>query len=770
MSKPNDKAIAHESAALHVTGKAVYVDDIVEPQGLLHAAVGGSEYAHARITAIDLSAVKESEGVAQVFTYQDIPGDDDIGPVFPGDKLFKDKEVEYVGEPIFAVAASSHHLAHQAVKKALIRYEPLEAILSIEDALAKQSQVRPTHQQKRGDAHQAISSAPHRLQHSLYIKGQEHVYIEGQVAMSCPTDEGGMVVYTSSQHPSEIQALVAKVLNLPLHLVTVEVRRMGGAFGGKETQAASTACMSALLSFILKRPVKYRMPRFDDMVMTGKRHDFKAHYDIGFDSQGKLKGCDITLAGKCGFSPDLSDAIIDRAMFHVDNGYYLENALVVGHRSKTHTVSNTAFRGFGGPQGILVAENMMESIARELKLDPFDVRKKNLYGLDKDNVTHYGQLVKQNQLHRIFDELEQSAAYRKRREQIQKFNQNNEIFKKGISITPVKFGISFTVKFLNQAGSLVNVYTDGSVLVNHSGTEMGQGLFTKVAAIVAREFEIDIDRVKSTATRTDKVPNTSPTAASAGADLNGQAAQIACQKIKARLIELASSHFKVDRKEIHFKDNYVHLGHKKIPFSELTKIAYLERVSLSATGFYKTPDIGYDRDKAWGRPFFYYAYGAACSEVIIDTLTGESKVLRVDILHDVGDSLNEAIDIGQIQGGFIQGMGWLTTEDLRWDDKGQIISNNLATYKIPTAADVPDIFNIHLLKHSANEEKTIYASKAVGEPPLMLAVSVWCAIKDAIASLADYQVNPPLNAPATGEEILKSIALTQAAWRREQRH
>ena len=778
---PKDKvgqSAKHESAEKHVTGAALYIDDIPEPHDCLHVAVGGSAYAHARIKAIDLSAVQNSEGVVKVITAEDIPGLSDIGPVFPGDELLVKELCEYVGQPIFAVAATSFELARKAVTKAEIEYDVLKPVLKVDEALEQEFFVRPPHFHTRGDAAKALEQANHRLQAEYYIKGQEHFYLEGQVSLALPSEDRGMHILCSTQHPSEVQKLVAEVLAIPLNLVTCEVRRMGGGFGGKETQAAPLACTAALLAHLTQRPVKYRMARQDDMIRTGKRHDFLNRYDVGFDDQGIIQGADISLAGLCGNSPDLSDAIVDRAMFHCDNAYYLNQAKVAGYRCKTHTVSNTAFRGFGGPQGLILAEMMIEDIARSLGEDPLTIRQRNLYGvehahikldngdIDPRNETHYGQTVEQSVLPELITQLEQSSDYWARREEIRHFNRNSPTIKRGLALTPVKFGISFTIQFLNQAGALVQIYTDGTVLVNHGGTEMGQGLYLKVAQVVAQEFQIDLDQIQVTATRTDKVPNTSPTAASSGSDLNGMAARDACQKIKAGLNDFAAEHFGCRPEQVRFENNHIVArkddgSESALPFAQFVALAYQARVPLFSSGYYKTPKIHYDRETGKGRPFYYYANGAAVSEVWVDTLTGEYRVTRTDILHDVGTSLNPAIDIGQIEGGFIQGMGWLTTEDLCWNERGELSSNGPANYKIPAIADTPLDFRVNLLEQRPNQEETIYRSKAVGEPPLMLGVSVWCALRDAVASLADYRFSPPMNAPATPECVLQAVQKTQ---------
>lgn len=747
----------HDSAVQHVSGKARYIDDIPALQNQLHAYVGQSSVAHGTITAMDLTRVRNAEGVVDVISAADVPGQLDIGPVFPGDPMLVESEVNHYGQAVFAVLASSYQAARKAAQLADIRYTEAPPVLDTDNALAQQLFVRPTHHMQRGDAEAALQSAPHCVQGQLAIGGQEHFYLEGQVSLAEPGDDGGMLIHTSSQHPSEVQKLAAEVLAIPFNQVTVSTRRMGGAFGGKETQAAAWACIAALLAQRNHCAVKLRLARRDDMILTGKRHPFSARYRVGFDTQGQLLGIEHLLAGACGHSPDLSDPIVDRAMFHCDNAYYLPNAAVTGYRCKTHTVSNTAFRGFGGPQGMLAMEAAMDDIARATNRDPLDIRKQNYYGGEGRETTHYYQQVEHFTVPAMTEQLEKDCAYRARRQAITTFNQHSRVLKKGLALTPVKFGISFTVTHLNQAGALVHIYTDGSIHLNHGGTEMGQGLYTKVAQIVASVFSVDVDRVGVSAARTDKVPNTSPTAASSGTDINGMAALNAATKIRQRLIDFACEHYSVDSTQVAFANNRVTVGEQIVAFADLVQQAYMHRISLSATGFYRTPKIHYDRDSARGRPFFYYANGVACSEMMIDTLTGESRCLRVDILHDVGRSINPAIDTGQIEGGYIQGLGWLTSEQLVWDKQGRLLSDSPATYKIPAISDTPAIFNVQLLADSPNAEASVFHSKAVGEPPLMLAISAWCAIRDAIASLRDYRFSPQLDAPATPENILAAI-------------
>lgn len=752
------KSVTHDSADMHVTGTALYVDDIPEPARTLHAVVGKSPVAKGTLKSLDLSAVKASPGVVDVITIDDIPAERDIGPVFKGDPILAGPELMFHGQALFVVAADSFRQAKTAALAAEMDVdEASDAIVTLEQSLAAGARVRPDHTMNKGDTDAALAAAPNTLTNELYVKGQEHFYLEGQVSLAVPADDGGVNIFTSSQHPSEVQKLVAEVLGIAMHKVTVQVRRMGGAFGGKETQAAPWACLAAVLAVRNKRPVKLRLDRQDDMVLTGKRHDFLNRWTVGFDDDGRLLGADVHLAGFCGCSPDLSDAIVDRAMFHIDNAYHYPAMRVLGQRCFTNTVSNTAFRGFGGPQGMIAGEAILDDVARAIGADPLDVRYRNLY--QEGQQTHYGQVMEDFPLAELMQQLETSCHYRERREAIKAFNAQNPWQKKGLALTPVRFGISFTVQHLNQAGALIHIYTDGSVYLNHGGTEMGQGLFTKVAQVVANEFGIDLEYVQVSATATDKVPNTSPTAASSGSDLNGKAAQAAAQTLKQRMTELAVEQFGVSADDVRFENNHVIVGsgdtEKWFTFAEYAQFAYEQRISLSATGYYRTPKIWYDRNTATGRPFYYYALGASCSEVLVDTLTGEYKVVKTDILHDVGDSLSPAIDIGQIEGGFVQGMGWLTTEELVWNDKGTLASASAATYKIPTSVDVPEL-NVELFGRP-NAEATIYNSKAVGEPPLMHGISAWCALRDAAASIAGYRFNPPLDTPATPERVLNAL-------------
>jgi xanthine dehydrogenase large subunit len=751
------KSVKHESADKHVSGEAIYVDDRLEFPNQLHVYARMSDRAHARILSIDTAPCYAIPGVAIAITSKDVPGQLDIGPVVAGDPLLADGKVEYVGQVVIAVGADSLETARKAAMAAIIEYEDLEPVLDVVDALRKKHFVLDSHQHKIGNSSAELASAPRRLQGSLHIGGQEHFYLETQISSVMPTEDGGMLVYTSTQNATEVQKLVAEVLGVPMHKIVIDMRRMGGGFGGKETQAAGPACLCAVIAHLTGRPTKMRLPRMEDMSMTGKRHPFYVEYDVGFDDDGLLHGIEIDLAGNCGYSPDLSGSIVDRAMFHSDNAYFLGNATINGHRCKTNTASNTAYRGFGGPQGMVAIEEVMDAVARYLGKDPLEVRKTNYYGKTERNVTHYHQTVEHNVIHEMTAELEQSCEYAKRREEIRAFNAKSPVLKKGLALTPVKFGISFTATFLNQAGALIHIYTDGSIHLNHGGTEMGQGLNTKVAQIVAEVLQVDISRIQISATNTDKVPNTSPTAASSGTDLNGMAAKNAAETIKQRLVDFLVREYKVTPEDVEFRNGQVRVRDLFLSFEDVIQKAYFAQVSLSSTGFYRTPKIFYDRDQARGRPFYYFAYGAACAEVIVDTLTGEYKMLRTDILHDVGASLNPAIDIGQVEGAFVQGMGWLTTEELVWNGKGKLETCGPASYKIPAIADMPLDLRVKLVENRKNPEDTVFHSKAVGEPPFMLGIAVWCAIKDAVASLADYKVQPNIDAPATPERVLWGV-------------
>ncbi len=753
----------HDSAHKHVSGEAVYIDDMPEPVGTLHACLGLAEVAHGTITSMDLSKVRAAPGVVTVLTADDIPGENDISPTGLHDEpILASDRVQFFGQPIFAVIAETREAARRACRLAKIEYAEEPALIDIADAGADARLVTAPLKLERGDSAAAIAAAPHSIKGQMRVGGQDHFYLEGQIAFAMPGEDGDVTVFSSTQHPSEVQHMVAHALGVSSHAVTIEVRRMGGGFGGKETQANLFAVISAIAAKKLNRPVKLRPDRDDDMTATGKRHDFLIDYEVGFDDEGNILGVDFTYAARCGYAADLSGPVTDRALFHCDNTYFYPAARAVSRPLYTNTVSNTAFRGFGGPQGMVGAERIIDEVAFALGKDPLEIRKKNLYGTDDRNVTPYHQTVEDNVAERVIAELEASADYAARRREIAVFNAKSPVIKRGLALTPVKFGISFTATHFNQAGALVHVYTDGSVHLNHGGTEMGQGLYTKVAQVVAEEFQIDIDQVKITATTTGKVPNTSATAASSGSDLNGMAAQDAARQIKTRLIDFASEAHDVPKDQVVFLPGRVRIGNREIPFADLIREAYMARIQLSAAGFYKTPKIHWDRDKGQGRPFYYFAYGAACAEVSIDTLTGEYMVERVDILHETGRSLNRAIDIGQIEGGFIQGMGWLTTEELVWDGKGRLRTHAPSTYKIPLASDRPKVFNVALADWAENAEPTVHRSKAVGEPPFMLAMCVLHALSDAVASVADHKVCPRLDAPATPERVLMAVERVRA--------
>lgn len=771
-------SVPHESATKHVTGEAVYVDDIQVSEQLLTGRVVYSPHAHAKIKSFDLSTAKNVHGVHAVLSHKDIPGHNQMGPVIKDEPCLAENEVVCVGQAIFLIAAETEEQAREAERLIKIEYELLEPVLTIEDAIAKNNLLGPPRTMQRGNADEALKSAPHRITGELRTGAQEHWYLESQVCLCVPGEGKEINVFSSTQHPSETQALIAEVLGIGKHEVVVEVRRMGGAFGGKETQGNHTACWAALLCHATRRPVKIRLFRDDDMIMTGKRHRFLSTYEVGFDDDGNLLAAKIELNSDGGCATDLSFAIMERAMLHADNAYYIPNMHVLARVWRTNLPSNTAFRGFGGPQGMAVIEQVIDRIARHLHKDPLEIRHKNFYETDSRNVTHYGETVENNRLFLIYDQLTQSSEYSQRRKAIDEFNEVNEFFKKGMALTPVKFGISFTTTFLNQAGALVNIYKDGTILVNHGGTEMGQGLHTKMQQIASAEFGVSLDKVKVNATNTSKVPNTSATAASAGADLNGMAVKDAVDKLKERIAnslaqlwtDKNSTTPRLPNKEyeggqaslqhsIRFEDNSIFDAEhpeRRIAFGDAMPLMNLRQVSLSATGFYKTPNIGWEKEKGWGKPFHYYAFGMACTEVLVDTLTGHHTILRADILHDVGDSLNPQIDMGQVEGGYVQGNGWVTTEEIKWDDKGNLMTHSPDTYKIPSVQDIPRDFRTQLLQNVPNPN-TIRKSKAVAEPPLMLALSTWLAIKDAISAVANHQIEPEFSLPATNEVIVLAV-------------
>ncbi|WP_305985644.1 xanthine dehydrogenase molybdopterin binding subunit [Roseibium sp. MMSF_3544] len=751
------KGLPHDSAIKHVTGKATYIDDIVEPLGTLHVVPGWARHAvRGRLNAVHLEEVRAMPGVVAVLTAKDIAGINDCSSAFGDDPVLAEEEVLFYGQVVFAVVAETREVARKAALKANIDVAPLTPILTPDDAVAADTTVLPDYQFRRGSPETGLQASSEVLAGTMMIGGQEHFYLEGQVAMAIPQEDGGMLVHSSTQHPTEIQHTVAKVLGVPDAAITAEVRRMGGGFGGKESQANQWAALAALAARKTGRACKMRLDRDDDMIMTGKRHDFKVNWKIGHNGTGRIRAVDIEFLSRCGYSADLSLGVNDRTMFHADSSYFYPDASIRSRRLRTDTCSNTAFRGFGGPQGMLAAERMIDAIAIQLGKDPLEIRKLNFYDGER-NLTPYGMPVEEHEvMHDLISRLEVRSRYWERREEIKAFNETNAVLKKGLALTPVKFGISFTLKHLNQAGALVHLYTDGSVHLNHGGTEMGQGLYQKVAQVVAEEFGVTMDKVAITATNTSKVPNTGPTAASSGTDLNAMAAKLAAQEIKSRLVTMLCEQHQCGPEAIHFGDNKVLVGEQAYSLSEIAKQAYVSRIQLSHAGYYATPGITWDRESVTGRPFYYFAFGGACSEVTVDTMTGEMTVDRVDILHDVGHSLNPAIDLGQIEGGFVQGMGWLTTEELVWDEEGRLRTHAPSTYKIPTASDLPAEFNVQLYEGDGNPQETVYRSKAVGEPPVMLANSVFCAITDAIASLSPGLL-PNLDAPATPEAIMKAV-------------
>ena len=734
----------------------------------MHAALGLSPLAHGVIEAIDLDLLRALPGVVDVFSARDVPGLNDCGSLVHDDPILAGEAgatLRYVGQPVFAVIATTRDAARRAAARAkdVIRARPLPPILTPEAAHAAGQYVLPPMHLQRGQARQAIAAAPHRLQARFDVGGQEQFYLEGQISYALPTEDGGMKVLCSTQHPSEMQHLVAHALHRPAHAVQVECRRMGGGFGGKESQSALFACVAAIAAVRCKRPVKLRVDRDDDFLITGRRHCFHYEAEVGYDDAGRILGAEATLVSRAGHSADLSGPVMTRALCHFDNAYWLPNVSLHGFSGKTHTQSNTAFRGFGGPQGAIAIEYLIDSVARALGKDPLEVRRANFYGTTSENVTPYGQVVDDNVIHELVDDLVQSSDYAARRTAVAAFNAASPVLKKGLALTPLKFGISFNVTHLNQAGALVHVYTDGSVLVNHGGTEMGQGLNTKVAQVVAHELGLPFERVRCSATDTQKIANTSATAASTGSDLNGKAAQDAARQVRARLAAFAAQRWGGGADDVRFAHGQVHVAGQALPFADVVNAAYFARVQLWSDGFYTTPGLSWDKQTLQGHPFYYFAYGAAVSEVLVDTLTGEWRLLRADLLHDAGTSLNPAVDIGQVEGAFIQGMGWLTMEELVWHPvTGKLTTHAPSTYKIPTANDCPADFRTRLFDRP-NVQDSIFRSKAVGEPPLLLPFSVFFALRDAVSAVGGHRVDPPLQAPATSEAILRAITAVQAA-------
>jgi|TARA_B110000967_G_scaffold90983_1_gene93539 xanthine dehydrogenase large subunit len=760
------KPLPHDAAALHVNGSARYVDDIPTPHGTLHLAFGTSPIAVGTLNSMNLETVRAAEGVIAVLTADDLEFDSDVSPSAHDEPLLAEKTVAYVGQPTFLVIANSHTAARKAARLAQYNITDGTPIFTIEEALAANSRFEDGPRiYSKGDAVAILETSARTINGSITMGGQEHFYLEGQAALALPAENGDVLVHSSTQHPTEIQHKVAHAIGKPMHAVRVETRRMGGGFGGKESQGNALAVACAIAALKTGRPCKMRYDRDDDMIITGKRHDFRIDYTCGFDSDGLIQAIDVKHYTRCGWAQDLSLPVADRAMLHADNAYNLPNIRIESHRLKTNIQSATAYRGFGGPQGMLGMERIVDHIAQTLGMDPSIVRQKNYYasggsltGKMKPQTTPYGQDVTDSIILELTDTLMSSSDYSKRRAAVDDWNSTNSIIKRGIAMTPVKFGISFTLTHLNQAGALVHVYQDGSIHLNHGGTEMGQGLFQKVAQVAASRFGVPMDAIKISATDTAKVPNTSATAASSGTDLNGMAVKVACDKIRDRIAQHFAKLHDCTATDVSFSEGYVRVADKNYTFSEAAQLAYQARISLSATGFYKTPDIQWDRIEGQGRPFFYFAYGAAITEVAVDTLTGENRILRTDILHDAGASLNPALDIGQIEGGYVQGVGWLTTEELIWDQKGRLRTHAPSTYKIPACSDRPDIFNVDLWD-GENPAETIFKSKAVGEPPFMLGVSAFFALSDAVASCGPTFAD--LQAPATAEEVLAAIGRTQ---------
>ena len=754
-------SLPHDAARQHVSGSARYVDDIPTPQGTLHLAFGLSSCAAGQIRSVDLSAVRACPGVHLVLEAKDLPHANDVSPSAHDEPLLADGHVHYTGQPIFLVVAESHHLARRAARLAKIEITAEPALLTIEQALAAESRFEDGPRiYTKGTPQSAMKGVIHRLQGQINLGGQEHFYLEGQAALALPGDHGDMVIHSSTQHPTEIQHKVAEALNIAQHAVRVEVRRMGGGFGGKESQGNALAVACALAASFTRRPCKMRYDRDDDFIITGKRHDCRIDYDVGFDDSGRVQALEFTHYFRCGWALDLSLPVADRAMLHADNAYDLPHVKITSHRLKTNTQSATAFRGFGGPQGMVGIERVMDHIAHSLSCDPAEVRRRNYYPemsskpAARPSVTPYQMDVTDFILGDMTESLLQRCDYHARKAEVARWNASHALLKRGIAFSPVKFGISFTLTHLNQAGALVQIYTDGSVLINHGGTEMGQGLFQKLTQVAARSLGAQQAVIRASATDTSKVPNTSATAASSGADLNGMAVQAACDTLIGRLKDHVAAQHGVKPEEITFAEGQVTAPGLVLTWQEVIASAYEARISLSATGFYKTPEIAWDRIKGAGRPFLYFAYGAAVTEVVIDTLTGENRILRCDILHDCGASLNPALDIGQIEGGFVQGAGWLTTEELVWDASGQLKTHAPSTYKIPACSDRPEVFNVDLWP-GRNAQKTIYRSKAVGEPPFMHGISAFLALSNAVAACGPHY--PDLQAPATSEEVFNAM-------------
>ena len=762
--------VIHESAHLHVTGSATFTDDMPELAGTLYAAIIKSPVAHGELIGdgIDREAILKEHGVVAVYTAKDIPGENNCGPIVHDDPFLAVGKVEFLGQAVAVVVAREMLYAREAAHKAKVLVKELSPILTIDEAMAAQSFVMPPKGITRGNASEAIANAPRKVKGSTETGQQEQFYMEGQITYAVPREDGQLTLYSSTQHPDGNQREAAAALNLSTNDVEVICRRMGGGFGGKEGNASIFSQSAALAAFKLQKPVKLRVNRDDDMMITGKRHDFRIDYEVGYDDEGHILGADITLLSRCGYSTDYSGPVNDRACLHIDNCYYIPNLKLISHRCKTNTQSATAFRGFGGPQGMFGIETIIEQIANDIGKDPLDVRMLNIYqdpavsGNPATMVTQYGQTIADWVGDKVITQVASEAKYRERRESVNAFNKVNKRRKRGLALVPLKFGISFTATMLNQGGALLNIYMDGSVSVNHGGTEMGQGLNTKMAQVCADGLGIDLSYVRVTGTDTQKVPNASATSASSGADINGAAIMNATAQMRARLAPVAANMLGCKDTEVNFANSMAHGGGKSVEWTAVAKQAWLDRVGLSVAGFYMTPEIKYDFATLTGHAFYYYCYGASVSEVEIDTRTGEYWIKAVDIVHDAGKSINPAIDKGQIEGGYVQGMGWLTMEECIWDKKGKFLTHGPSTYKIPVAGDIPEHFNVTLFDGS-NLKPTPFNSKAVGEPPLMLALSTFFALRDAVSASADHKSVVHMSAPATPEKILMSCEKAKSA-------
>ena len=762
--------VIHESAHLHVTGSATFTDDMPELAGTLYAALIMSPVAHGELIGdgIDRDAILKEHGVVAVYTAKDIPGENNCGPIVHDDPFLAVGKVEFLGQAVAVVVAREMLYAREAAHKAKVLVKELPPILTIDEAMAAQSFVMPAKGITRGNASEAIAKAPRKVKGSTETGQQEQFYMEGQITYAVPREDGQLTLYSSTQHPDGNQREAAAALNLSTNDVEVICRRMGGGFGGKEGNASIFSQSAALAAFKLQKPVKLRVNRDDDMMITGKRHDFRIDYEVGYDDEGRILGADITLLSRCGYSTDYSGPVNDRACLHIDNCYFIPNLKLISHRCKTNTQSATAFRGFGGPQGMFGIETIIEQIANDIGKDPLDVRMLNIYqdpavsGNPATMVTQYGQTIADWVGDKVITQVAAEAKYRERRNSVNAFNKVNKRRKRGLALVPLKFGISFTATMLNQGGALLNIYMDGSVSVNHGGTEMGQGLNTKMAQVCADGLGIDLSYVRVTGTDTQKVPNASATSASSGADINGAAIMNATAQMRARLAPVAANMLGCKDTDVNFANNMAHGGGKSVEWTAVAKQAWMDRVGLSVAGFYMTPEIKYDFLTLTGHAFYYYCYGASVSEVEIDTRTGEYWVKAVDIVHDAGKSINPAIDKGQIEGGYVQGMGWLTMEECIWDKKGKFLTHGPSTYKIPVAGDIPEHFNVTLFDGS-NLKPTPFNSKAVGEPPLMLALSTFFALRDAVSASADHQTVVHMSAPATPEKILMSCEKAKAA-------